>query len=401
MWFRIFFMIAASCLWGITIWAATHSSESASVLSRYSNSYFVFLVTIFLISALVTFLHFGSAYRWVFHKRNSLILLIVSLVFSLTCVELLVRVLDPIGISYYEHAKNYHLEKIADDDLYYRHKPNLDQIYQGVSVKTNAFGMRDEPIANKKPRELRVMFLGDSVTFGWGVRPEDIFVRRVGEILEEDVGRPVRTMNTGVGSYNTENEYAVLDRYGDKLMPDLVVLMYVGNDIEPTPGKKFDPWSKLSFQGKSPPEVVQLILGKIWTYRLISHLASHRKGPTETKLSTSSKGFKQSIIALQGISEYCDSANIPLIVFMYRMVPDSLQNDIAHELSMQAAKLNFYFSDVLPWFEGKDIRALVNSPVDSHPNARGHAILASGIASTIQQQLVQGAVGKNEAPFNE
>jgi len=194
----------------------------------------------------------------------------------------------------------------------------------------------------------------------------------------------------GVGSYNTVNENAVLSRYGEVLKPDLVVLVYVGNDIELTPTQEFDPWSAESLHGKGPPQVFHLILNKSWTYRLVSHLSRFRKSKAETRLSTSSAGWKQSVSALRDISDYCNSLNIPLFVFMYRMMPNQLENDIARELNLLSMNMEFYFEDVLPWFKGKDIRSLINSLVDSHPNALGHMVLAEGIASALQQNIISG-----------
>ena len=387
MWFRILSIIVVIFVWVVTVWMATHRSENIEVFSYYSKSYFLLIVLLFVMSIAVTVLQFGSAYSWIYSKRVNLTLLVFSLIFSIGGIELLVRAFDPLGISYYKHAKNYHLDKVADDDLYYRHQSNLDQNYQGVSVKTNALGMRDEAITAKDPEELRIMFLGDSVTFGWGAKQEDIFVHRVEDILEKNLKQPVRTINTGVGSYNTHNEYAVLKRYGETIDPELVVLIYVGNDITPKPRKKFDPWTDESFQDKSPPNVFNMILGKSWTYRLVMHLKKYRRGASEAGLQQSSEGWKQSRDSLQNISVYCESHKIPLLVFMYRMVPTKLDNDIAQEIKEMSVKMNFYYEDVLPWFKGKDIHSLINSSVDSHHNADGHAVLAEGIAAALQQNI--------------
>lgn len=373
MWFRIVLLFVTAFLWSFTIWMTTHASENGNVLSRYSNAYFIVLASLLVISIIFTVFHFGTAYRWIHNKRQNLTLLFFSIVLSVGLAEVLIRKLDPIGISYYEHARTYHLDKVADDETYYRHRPYLERDYQGVSVQMNALGLRDKPVLDKEPNELRIMFLGDSVTFGWGTRQEDIFVRRVGEILEERLRRPVRTINMGVGSYNTDNQDAALRRYGPKLEPDMVVLTYVSNDINPTPERKFDPWSHYQFHGKSPPEVISLVRQKSWTYRLIRHVTQFRKGAAEENLSKSSEGWNQSVSALRSISEYCDSMNIPFIVIMYRMRPAQLEDDIAHELKILSAKIGFHYGDALPWFDGWDIRLLTNTPVDSHPNAQGHA----------------------------
>ena len=65
------------------------------------------------------------------------------------------------------------------------------------------------------------------------------------------------------GSYNTVQEYAVLRTYADVIEPDVVVLLYVENDIEPN-DPPFDPWSETSLQGKSSGTVIQMLLQKSW-----------------------------------------------------------------------------------------------------------------------------------------
>ena len=390
MWFRIFLLTVTAFSWSFTIWMSTHTSENGDVLSRYSNEYFMVLAALLVVSIIFAVFQFGSAYSWIQSKRQNLTLLFFSIALSLGLAELMIRILDPIGISYYEHSRNYHLDKVADDEMYYRHRPNFERNYQGVPVQINAHGFRDKPISDKEPNELRIMFLGDSVTFGWGARQEDIFVHRTGELLEERLRRPVRTINTGVGSYNTDNQDAVLRHYGQMLAPDAVVLTYVSNDIDPTPEQKFDPWPDYVLRGKSPPEAIRLIAGRSWAYRLILHVAQFSSDAPEENLSRSSEGWKQSANALRSISEYCNTKGIPFIVIMYRMSPNQLVDGIARELSTMSAKLGFYYGDTLPWFDGQDIRQLTNTPVDRHPNAQGHALVAEGIVNLLQQNVFPG-----------
>lgn len=384
MWFRILFLILTLIAWAIAFWLADHNSENTDVMSKYSTGYFAFLLLMFSIAIIFTISQFGPIYRWFFRKRKNLITFSVAIIVSIIGMEVIVRALDPIGISYYEHSKQYHLDKLADDDLHYRHRPNVQKDYQDVSVSTNEFGMRDDLVLGKEPGELRILFLGDSVTFGWGTKQEDTFANQSAEVLQEILHRPVRTLNTGVGSYNTVNEAAVLKRYGEKLNPDIVVLLYVGNDTDLITEQTFDPWSKNSFVGKSPPESLNLLVGKSWVYRLVTHLTRYRTGASQAVFSTTSKGWIESIRALQEISEYCGSANIPFVVLMYRMTPNPFENGIAAELDILSNQLNYHFYDVLPWFEGKDIRRLINSPVDSHPNDEGHKILTEGIVDVLQ-----------------
>ena len=48
------------------------------------------------------------------------------------------------------------------------------------TARINAFGFRDVEVAERAPPgRLRVLALGDSFTFGWGVELEDTWVKRV------------------------------------------------------------------------------------------------------------------------------------------------------------------------------------------------------------------------------
>lgn len=90
----------------------------------------------------------------------------VSLLLSLGAVELGIRMLDPLGISYYELSGEYTRDKLADEHLVFRHKPSWEKRYGDVLVTYNERGLRDRPILPKAEGEYRILALEDSVTFG-------------------------------------------------------------------------------------------------------------------------------------------------------------------------------------------------------------------------------------------
>ena len=49
------------------------------------------------------------------------------------------------------------------------------QRYQGVGLRYNETGLRDDPIGPKADGEFRVIVLGDAITLGWGVEPAATF----------------------------------------------------------------------------------------------------------------------------------------------------------------------------------------------------------------------------------
>ena len=78
--------------------------------------------------------------------------------------------------------------------------------------------------AHSRPR---LLFLGDSFTYGLGASDEDIFVNIVARNL-----RDIDVVNGGVNGFGQRDQLAMLDAIGDRLQPDLVVLMFFWNDLE-------------------------------------------------------------------------------------------------------------------------------------------------------------------------
>jgi lysophospholipase L1-like esterase len=341
---------------------------------------------VFVIALFLTISVLRNRRDWLYRVRYSAILLFCSFGFAALFAEFIVRGMDPLGISYYEEAKRYHLYKLADPDLFFRHRPNIDETYQGVRVTTNSLGLRDQAVESRREQEYRILFLGDSVTFGWGVSADDTFVSQSEILFRERTNRDVHTINSGVGGYNTRSELEFLRRHGAELQPDLVLLMYIGNDIEGTTGFPFDPWSANSFADKSPPEKIRLLLGKSWLYRLLHHVSTFWAGdPTAQAIDTTSAGWRESVTALTSMDRYCKDRQIPLVVLFYRMQAQEPGNSISVKLRELAVQEGFLFADLVDIFDGQEPRQLINSIIDSHPNPRGHAIIANAVVEFLLQ----------------
>lgn len=92
---------------------------------------------------------------------------------------------------------------------------------------------RNREISSKtKPR---VLFLGDSITFGDYLPEEETFVRRV-ETLSVNGARPLETVNAGIGAIGLQNALSILMEMGIGIDPDVVVIGFYLNDFRPPPG---------------------------------------------------------------------------------------------------------------------------------------------------------------------
>jgi lysophospholipase L1-like esterase len=131
---------------------------------------------------------------------------------------------------------------VANPQLSFSHAPNRSAFLMGVPVSINSDGQRDREFTREKPPgTYRIMMLGDSTTFGWGVRLEDtaakFLERKLNEHLPPGYDK-VEVINTGVGNYDTVQEVTYYETIGRTYHPDLVVLVFFINDPEPVPVEK-------------------------------------------------------------------------------------------------------------------------------------------------------------------
>jgi len=84
--------------------------------------------------------------------------------------------------------------------------------------------LRDDPL--RESDEFRILFLGDSQTFGWGVP----FGERFTERIEQNIPG-VQVINAGVPGYGIHQMKLLLKHHGFDLKPDLVVLTFIYQDL--------------------------------------------------------------------------------------------------------------------------------------------------------------------------
>lgn len=168
--------------------------------------------------------------------RANLLAVLVGLFVAAMVVEIAFRAIGlgrPVVPIWQGDAKAFVAD--SNDELVFTFRPGFRGVIWSAPTQINRLGMRDEEIAAEKASgEFRILMLGDSVTFGVGVAPEQTFVKRLEKYLNEgDSARRFRVYNGGVPSYNTVQEYHFLARLVGPIKPDLVVLNFtLTNDWE-------------------------------------------------------------------------------------------------------------------------------------------------------------------------
>jgi lysophospholipase L1-like esterase len=106
--------------------------------------------------------------------------------------------------------------------------------FSSPNVRTNSFGLRSPEVAVPKPEgTFRILILGDSFTFGFGVADDKVFARRLeAQLRSRNPNASIEVVNAGVLSYCPLLEYLQYRHRLHVLEPDLVILNFDMSDVQ-------------------------------------------------------------------------------------------------------------------------------------------------------------------------
>jgi lysophospholipase L1-like esterase len=118
---------------------------------------------------------------------------------------------------------------LPDPHVYWRLKPGQD-CYTKIGrkpVHINSHGTRGGEFQVPKPNNVvRILCLGDSVTFGWGLSEKETYSKILEGRLQQEIkdGRKIEVINAGVNAWSYPQLSIYLREYGLRFQPDYVVL---------------------------------------------------------------------------------------------------------------------------------------------------------------------------------
>ena len=106
-----------------------------------------------------------------------------------------------------------------------------------TAIRVNSLGYRQDEFDPHKSTQRRILMIGDSFTFGYGVEESDSYPRVLERELTQtgsgNVSAPIEVINAGVPTWWTDAYYLYLKERGLALEPDLILLgLFTGNDID-------------------------------------------------------------------------------------------------------------------------------------------------------------------------
>ncbi|MEZ6183812.1 MAG: SGNH/GDSL hydrolase family protein [Planctomycetota bacterium] len=246
-------------------------------------------------------------------------------------------------------------------------------------VRFNAQGLRGPELREPKPR-LRVLALGDSVTFGYHVDDPETYPA----FLRAQVGPEVEVLNGGCGSFTITDERRYLEERLLALEPDVVVLQFCANDVvsaelDRTPLR----YEEILNPSEGGDWFRSTAIGEL---QLRAHIALKRwqKGPPQN-LGDPAQPVDPRLWAryaeeLGALKATLDARKIPLVLVAFTdldVVRNGQPSPYDGELERITGELGVPFASTLAAYRAHgEPTELYLYPLDGHPSATGNRVLA-------------------------
>ena len=280
------------------------------------------------------------------------------------------------GTQYHVEMWRYavELKRVAEDpEIGHEHIPGAHARLMGVDVSINSDGLRDKELEEAKPTGVtRILMLGDSITFGWGVPADETLPRVLERELTAQGAGPIEVINSGVGNYNTAMEAGYFFDHGKAYDPDIVVLNYFINDAEPTPIYKEVPWlARHSY--------AYAVIGGAW-----DSLKRRLFGGADWRTyyaglyADGAPGWRKAQESIAKLAAYCRANDIRFIIVNIpelRELKEYPFHDVTAKVKAAAETHHVEFVDLLPAVEDLSPDTLWVTKPDPHPNGRAQELM--------------------------
>jgi lysophospholipase L1-like esterase len=284
-----------------------------------------------------------------------------------------------------------------DDNIGYLFQADQHRTRFGNEVTINAYHQRSEALSAKPDSTfLRVLFIGDSVTWGSVLIDQD---ETYPELFEQQAAQsctqPVEALNASAGSWGIKNLRAYAERFG-AFESDLVVLQIGSHDL-------FQDKSTSEVVGRSPAmpnEAPLLAVQELWVRylwprylrpRLPAFLTPGSEQGAQKKKAPKAQRFAQNMTALRGLIGALRTEERPVAVLH---TPD--RREVVRPSSDERTTYRRRFVQMLDslqapvfnlqsrWAKRRGVTSLYRDGV--HLNERGNAQLAEGLWAFVRRQ---------------
>lgn len=270
-------------------------------------------------------------------------------------------------------------------------------------VQINSKGLRDREYDYRKANDtLRILSLGDSFTFGYGVTSDESFSKVLERLLNEDGARLVRweVINAGVCGTGLAHQLAYYEDEGSRYDPDITLVCICGanefSDNSMSGLYTVDGDTLVRHEAcLALPMKLRNVMMNLPGYRTLfarSHLITYIKrsvaryayarGAGADKDSAEiAAGRRRSLELaerlLLDLNERCRANGARLVVTVVPRPDDSDQPDRVAALIRFARQRGIAYADLAPGFTREHLEGhITHFPHDGHWNVTGHALAA-------------------------
>lgn len=269
---------------------------------------------------------------------------------------------------------------LFDPILGWRNRPSWKATTNGKPLTINSLGLRGpECNLDKHADCFRVLALGDSFGWGYGVGDEEVFSSVLQQKCSTQFEQPVEVLNASVSGWGTDQQYLYLKNEGVHFQPDLVVLLFFPvNDIENN--------SHSSQYGMNKP--------MFWSRRLRDPKPVAKPGGLKSTKRYTGNPVKLTIAIVEAMADECNAIDSELLVLKFGeyLFPG---NEAMRESSQMLAESidsigeDVTFIDLDEMYQAQSISSarLISGNDDGHWNAFGHQFTADVIFDFLEQRV--------------
>jgi lysophospholipase L1-like esterase len=293
---------------------------------------------------------------------------------------------------------------------------NGQRVTWGYLVKNNRLGFRERDFETPKPKAVfRIMVIGDSLTWGPGLSPEQRYTTLLeGRLNDAYQGRKFEVLNFGAESASTIEEKETLEKNKDLVQPDLLIVGFCVNDPQPRvenysiERERFDSKYARAFRSLKYRSgqlrlraLGQLVIDAAYGYAEKSNRIPRTDTALERTYITTSPEWQDFVKALRDIKQMSDEMKLPSPVFAVLNQSARIGSDYDHpsdflariiRLSRQAEQAAKELGFTTLNYEREIPVELANdstsvNPLDGHPSAKLNELYAKKLFATVSDEI--------------
>jgi len=365
-------------------------------LSRTSGVVIFIVLSLILISSLLFVKHLGAFFLYFQRKKfflNNLLLVVTSVMLSLIVIE---------SFLWIYQSKPETQQKLVMPQQWKKRNVNIPGAFEAfywhniLHVHDKNGMRRIAPFPPKSDRRFRIMIVGDSLTYGYGVHEEETYSMQLEATLKRNFN--VEVLNLGVNGKQSDGILKVIRKYTPILQPNLIVYGVCLNDF--LPSQVADYQNNMAYRFPFPEAIKELLSERTYLGRLVSDaynsvlMRLDLRNDFYTDILKDFKNYQTRFARdVRDMNHFVLDRGLPPIVAMVlNQFPDL--NSKGYQLAMVAEQhLKNAGMTVIAteeFYKKYDKQLMAVSQWEGHPNAEAHKIFSDFFVIHLQNRKELG-----------